>query len=161
LNVIELYVPPLRHRKEDIPLLAEYYKNDYCEIYDLHDVQFAEETIALFHNYDWPGNVRELKNTIERSIVLLEGDTITPDMLPTSITKTESNFVDYNYTENSNGYMHIPVGTSLVEIERRAIKETLLSVDNNKTEAAKLLGFARKTLHNKLDKYDSENLVSA
>ncbi|MCC5941091.1 MAG: sigma-54-dependent Fis family transcriptional regulator [Balneolaceae bacterium] len=156
LNVIELYIPPLRHRKEDIPLLAEFYKNVYCDIYNLQDVTFSDETNAIFQNYDWPGNVRELKNTIERSIVLLEGNSITADMLPVSISKVSSKNID-EYRNNSNGFMHIPVGTSLDEIERRAIKETLLSVDNNKTEAAKLLGFARKTLHNKLDKYDSEN----
>ncbi|MEX2603638.1 MAG: sigma 54-interacting transcriptional regulator, partial [Gracilimonas sp.] len=155
LNVIELYIPPLRHRKEDIPLLADYYKNIYCEIYNLHNVKFSEETISIFQNYDWPGNVRELKNTVERSIVLLEGDTITPDMLPVSIIKPGIKLFNGN-NNNFNGYMHIPVGTSLDEIERRVIKETLHSVDNNKTEAAKLLGFARKTLHNKLDKYNSE-----
>lgn len=160
LNVIELYIPPLRHRKEDIPLLAEFYKNVYCEIYNLNDIKFAEDTMSILHDYDWPGNVRELKNTIERSIVLLEGNTITADMLPASITKVKSKFSSMD-NNNSNGYMHIPVGTSLDEIERRAIKETLLSVDNNKTEAAKLLGFARKTLHNKLDKYDSENFMTA
>ena len=156
LNVIELYIPPLRHRKEDIPLLAEFYKNVYCESYQLQDVKFAEETMSIFQNYDWPGNVRELKNTIERSIVLLEGDTITPEMLPVSISKVESKKNLPEFRNNSNGYIKIPVGTSLDEIEKRAIKETLLSVDNNKTEAARLLGFARKTLHNKLEKYDSE-----
>ncbi|MCC5906670.1 MAG: sigma-54-dependent Fis family transcriptional regulator [Balneolaceae bacterium] len=156
LNVIELYIPPLRHRKEDILLLAEYYKNVFCKIYELQDISLAEETISIFQNYDWPGNIRELKNTIERCIVLLEGDIITPDMLPASISKVDSKYAN-EFRNNSNGYMHIPVGTSLDEIERRAIEETLLSVDNNKTEAAKLLGFARKTLHNKLDKYDSEN----
>lgn len=156
LNVIELHIPPLRHRKEDISLIAEFYKNFYCNFYDLLDVKFAEETKTIFQNYDWPGNVRELKNTIERSIVLLDGDVITPDMLPLSITKAGSKFFNEN-SNNANGYMHFPVGTTLEEIERRAIIETLLSVENNKTEAAKLLGFARKTLHNKLDKYDSES----
>lgn len=156
LNVIELHIPPLRHRKEDISLLAEYYKNFYCDFYDLLNVEFAEETKTILQSYDWPGNVRELKNTIERSIVLLDGDVITPDMLPISITKAGSRFFN-KYSNNDNGYMHFQVGTSLEEIERRAIRETLLSVDNNKTEAAKLLGFARKTLHNKLDKYESES----
>lgn len=156
LNVIELYIPPLRHRKEDISLLSDFYKNFYCDFYNLNEVEFAEETTSILQNYDWPGNVRELKNTIERSIVLLDGDTITPDMLPASITKAGSKLFN-EFGNNSNGYMHIPVGTSLEEIERRAIRETLLSVGNNKTEAAKRLGFARRTLHNKLDKYDSES----
>ncbi|MEX2410495.1 MAG: sigma-54 dependent transcriptional regulator, partial [Candidatus Paceibacterota bacterium] len=65
LNVIELYIPPLRHRKEDISLLSEFYKNVYCDSYNLEDVEFAEETKTILQNYDWPGNVRELKNTVE------------------------------------------------------------------------------------------------
>jgi len=151
LNVIELYIPPLRHRKEDILLLAEFYKNIFCKKYKLDDIEFTKDTIDLLINYDWPGNVRELKNTIERCIVLIEGDSITPDMLPVSISKIKSKIHENG---DSNGYMHFPIGTSLDEIEELAIRETLLSVDNNKTEAAKLLGFARKTLHNKLEKYD-------
>lgn len=155
LNVIELYIPPLRHRKEDISLLCEFYKNFYCDFYSLDEVDFAEETSTILKSYDWPGNVRELKNSIERCIVLLDGDTITPDMLPASITNAGSKYFN-GYDNNTSGYMHIPIGTSLEEIERRVIRQTLLSVDNNKTEAAKLLGFARRTLHNKLDKYGSK-----
>lgn len=156
LNVVELYIPPLRHRKEDIPLLVEFYKNVYCDLYEFEEAEFTKETMDTLMNYDWPGNVRELKNTIERCIVLLEGNKITPDMLPASISKAKTKFFN-GFSEDSNSYLHIPVGTSLDEIEKQAIKQTLRSVDNNKTEAAKLLGFARKTLHNKLDRYDSEN----
>ena len=154
LNVIELYIPPLRHRKEDIPLLIEFYKNCYCDAYGLGDIKFAEETIDILCNYDWPGNVRELKNNIERCLVLLQGDIVTPDMLPVSISKSESKYFNGVNDDSSNRYLHIPVGTSIEEIEKQAIKQTLRSVDNNKTEAAKLLGFARKTLHNKLDRYN-------
>lgn len=156
LNVVELYIPPLRHRKEDIPLLVEFYKNVYCDLYELHDADFTKEALEVLMNYDWPGNVRELKNTIERCIVLLEGSKVTPDMLPVSISKAKSKYFN-GFSDDSNSYLHIPVGTSLDEIEKQAIKQTLRSVDNNKTEAAKLLGFARKTLHNKLDRYDSES----
>lgn len=156
LNVVELYIPPLRHRKEDIPLLVEFYKNVYCDLYEINDAEFTNETMEILMNYDWPGNVRELKNTTERCIVLLEGNKITPNMLPASISKSQSKFFQ-GFSDDSNSYLHIPVGTSLDEIERQAIKQTLRSVDNNKTEAAKLLGFARKTLHNKLDRYNSEN----
>ncbi|MEX1261878.1 MAG: sigma-54 dependent transcriptional regulator [Balneolaceae bacterium] len=156
LNVVELYIPPLRHRKEDIPLLVEFYKNVYCNLYEFEEAEITRETMEILMNYDWPGNVRELKNTIERCIVLLEGNMITPDMLPVSISKAKTKFFN-GFSDDSNSYLHIPVGTSLDEIEKQAIKQTLRSVDNNKTEAAKLLGFARKTLHNKLDRYDSEN----
>lgn len=157
LNVVELYVPPLRHRREDIPLLIDFYKNHYCELYEKGEAEFNGETIELLTAYDWPGNVRELKNMVERCIVLLEGSNVSTDMLPSAITKTERQFFSPSKNGSSGGYMHIPVGTSLDEIERQVINQTLLSVDNNKTEAAKLLGFARKTLHNKLDKYDNES----
>lgn len=156
LNVVELYVPPLRHRKEDIPLLMEFYKNHYCDLYGKHDFTFDDESREMMMAYDWPGNVRELKNCIERCTVLLqEDDCIRVEMLPASITKSNMKHAPV-YNGDNNGFLHIPVGTSLDEIERMAINQTLSSVDNNKTEAAKILGFARKTLHNKLDKYQSE-----
>lgn len=159
LNVIELYVPPLRHRKEDIPLLVEFYKNHYCDIYGKHDYGLDAESREMLMAYNWPGNVRELKNCIERCTVLLEGDDcIRAEMLPASITKSEKKYIPAYHGE-ANGYLHIPVGTSLDDIERMAIHQTLSSVDNNKTEAAKILGFARKTLHNKLDKYENETYV--
>jgi DNA-binding NtrC family response regulator len=158
LNVIELYVPPLRHRKEDIPLLVEFYKNHYCDLYGKQNFSFDDESRAMMMAYDWPGNVRELKNCIERCTVLLEeNDYIGIEMLPASITKSDKKHMS-SYIGVTNSYLHIPVGTSLDEIERMAIHQTLSSVDNNKTEAAKILGFARKTLHNKLDKYENESL---
>ncbi|MCH8496216.1 MAG: sigma-54 dependent transcriptional regulator [Balneolales bacterium] len=171
LNVVELYVPPLRHRKEDIPMLIEFYKNRFCELYDKPEFAFDEESLAMMLAYDWPGNVRELKNCVERCTVLFEGhDFAGASMLPASITKAKPKASTFYQNGNSgtngnsesnrsnefNGFIHIPVGTSLDEIERMAINQTLSSVDNNKTEAARILGFARKTLHNKLDKYESE-----
>ncbi|MEX2351372.1 MAG: sigma-54 dependent transcriptional regulator [Balneolaceae bacterium] len=156
LNVIELYVPPLRHRKEDIPLLMEFYKNHYCDLYGKHEYSFDEDSQAMMMAYDWPGNIRELKNCVERCTVLLqEDDCIRTDMLPASITKSDKSHIP-QYKGEANGFIHIPVGTSLDAIERMAIHQTLSSVDNNKTEAARILGFARKTLHNKLDKYESD-----
>jgi len=159
LNVVELYVPPLRHRKEDIPLLVEFYRDYFCDLYRRADVPFDDESMGLMKAYDWPGNIRELKNCVERCIVLFEGHTaIGADMLPGTITR-RNQLTSNGHLGNQNGYIHIPVGTSLEEIERMAIQQTLNSVDNNKTEAAKILGFARKTLHNKLDRYESEVLA--
>ncbi len=156
LNIIELYVPPLRHRKDDIPLLIDYYTNHYCDKHDLEQVAFDKKTMEILINYDWPGNVRELKNMVERCMVLLgDENNISPDMLPKSISRTGSIF-PVGHEEMSNGLLHIPVGVSLDQIEESVIKQTLRSVDNNKTEAAKLLGCARKTLHNKLEKYGSD-----
>ncbi|MEX0594126.1 MAG: sigma-54 dependent transcriptional regulator [Balneolaceae bacterium] len=152
LNVIELYIPPLKHRKEDIGLLMEFYKNYFSGIYGLSDVVFADETVTMMMNYNWPGNIRELRNCIERCMILVDGKSITPDLLPSYISRTEGVYDESN-TQNSAKYIHLPVGMTLDEIEKQAIQQTLESVGNNKTEAAKILGFARKTLHNKLEKY--------
>ncbi|MEX1062035.1 MAG: sigma-54 dependent transcriptional regulator [Balneolaceae bacterium] len=157
LNVIELYVPPLRHRKEDIPLLISYYTSFFAEQYAVEEVEFDEECMDMFMAYDWPGNIRELKNIVERSIVLCEGNIVKPDMIPSAIHRGEK---VYNpYSAKLKNVIQIPIGTSLEEVERRVIEQTLHSVDNNKTEAAKLLGFARKTLHNKLDKYEEGSVA--
>ncbi|MCH8556277.1 MAG: sigma-54 dependent transcriptional regulator [Balneolia bacterium] len=163
LNVVELYLPPLRHRKEDIPLLVDFYKDHYLNEYKLDPVTFSDECIGLMMAYDWPGNVRELKNTVERCLVLNEKAEIQADSLPAAISAKPHNQIQAGYTPAistpAKGFIQIPVGTSLEEVERRVINETLNSVDNNKTEAAKLLGFARKTLHNKLDRYAKDNYV--
>ena len=155
INVIELYVPPLRHRKEDIPLLVDYYINYFTDLYQMDNVEFNDEVMGMFMAYDWPGNVRELKNVVERSVVLSQGNAIDPSMIPTNISKMDKKFVTYSKGDYKN-MIQIPIGLSLEEVERRVIEHTLNSVDNNKTEAARILGFARKTLHNKLDKYGEE-----
>ncbi|WP_171032774.1 sigma-54 interaction domain-containing protein [Fodinibius saliphilus] len=152
LNVVELYVPPLRHRKEDIPLLVEFYKNFFCERYYIENIEFTDECLEIFKSYDWPGNVRELKNIVERSVVLSKGETVDMDAIPSHIHRGENIYPVCTGNPNHN-IMQIPIGTSLEEIERKVIDHTLSSVDNNKTEAAKILGCSRKTLHNKLDKY--------
>jgi DNA-binding NtrC family response regulator len=155
LNVIELYVPPLRHRKEDIPLLVEFYKNHFVEIYGIEDIVFSDEIMEMFLSYDWPGNVRELKNIVERCVVLSDGKEITADIIPSRIHRGDNIYPACKGNRYDN-IIQIPIGTSIEEIERRVIDQTLYSVDNNKTEAAKILGFSRKTLHNKLTKYEAE-----
>jgi len=156
LNVIELYVPPLRHRKEDIPLLVDYFKNYFVERYGLEGLEFTDDCLEMFLTYDWPGNVRELKNVVERCVVLSEGDKVDLNAVPSRIHRGENIYPVCSGNSNHN-IIQIPIGTSLEEVERRVIDQTLYSVDNNKTEAAKILGFSRKTLHNKLDKYEKKD----
>lgn len=163
LNVIELNIPPLRHRKEDISLLLSYYIEFFSQKYTLEPIEFSDECIGLFMIYDWPGNVRELRNMVERSFVLLGGGgVVEADMLPSCINKREkfiSTFTS-NRSEHFNQIIQIPVGMSLEDVEKKVIDQTLNSVDDNKTEAAKILGFSRKTLHNKLDKYSKEKEIT-
>jgi len=155
LNVIELYIPPLRHRKEDIPILVEYYKNHFVDKYDLEDIIFDDNSLEILMSYDWPGNVRELKNIVERCIVLSKGEVVDLEMIPSGIHKGKNIYPVCSGFSN-NKIIQIPIGISLSELEKKVIDQTLHSVDNNKTEAAKILGFSRKTLHNKLTKYESE-----
>jgi transcriptional regulator with PAS, ATPase and Fis domain len=153
INVIELYVPPLRHRKDDIPLLVSFYTDHFSHKYHLEGVEFDDSCMEIFWNYDWPGNVRELKNSIERSVIFSGGDTISADGLLRYFQPDRAKSYPVSVSADQKNMIQIPIGTSLEDVERRVIEQTLISVDNNKTEAAKILGFARKTLHNKLDKY--------
>lgn len=160
LNVIELNIPPLRHRKDDIPLLVSYYSDFFYKKYQLEPIEFSDECMDLFMAYDWPGNVRELKNIVERSYVLVGGGGIVePWVLPASVQKIDKSFPALpgsNDVNHSSKFIQIPIGMSFKEIEHTVIDKTLDSVNDNKTEAAKILGFSRKTLHNKLDKYTKE-----
>jgi DNA-binding NtrC family response regulator len=152
LNVIELDIPPLRKRRGDIPLLVNYYKNDVTEAYKVDPIEISEECMGILKSYDWPGNVRELKNIIERFVVLNAGKEVGVDCIPSHI-RGESNVYSINFDSEFDKYIQIPIGISLAEVERKVINHTLSSVDNNKTEASKILGFSRKTLHNKLERY--------
>lgn len=156
INIIELYIPPLRHRKEDIPLLVRYYKEYFREMYSLSEKEFSKDCMEDFMAHNWPGNVRELKNVVERCMVLCEGDKIGLEKLPPRIKKLNDTPL-MNANPSSNGMMKIPIGASFETVEKWVIGRTLNAVDNNKTEAAKILGFTRKTLHNKLNRYEDED----
>src|SRR5699024_8681968 len=152
LNVIELSIPPLRNRREDIPLLITYYKNVIAETYQMDPVEFSDECMGIFKSYGWPGNVRELKNIVERCAVLCEGKEVQVESIPSHI-RDEDKIYPVNTDSKFDKYIQIPIGISIKEVERKVINHTLNSVDNNKTEASKILGFSRKTLHNKLERY--------
>jgi DNA-binding NtrC family response regulator len=156
INVIELYVPPLRHRKEDISILTNYYKEHFVNLYNCEEMEFSDACIEAFMGHDWPGNVRELKNVVERCVVLSDGGKIDLSSIPPRICKEKDIYPVNLDSSNTNSTIQISIGTSLEEVEQQIIGHTLNSVDNNKTEAAKILGFSRKTLHNKLDKYKNE-----
>jgi DNA-binding NtrC family response regulator len=142
LNVINIPVPPLRERKEDIKPLAEYFIDKYGRKIsrDIRAMDRGAEAVLL--DYDWPGNVRELENVIERAVILCETDVITKEYL--SVTGKAS----------SDIYHELP---QLKEVEKDYILKVLEKTGGNQTKASRLLGVDRKTLYLKLKKYGIEN----
>jgi DNA-binding NtrC family response regulator len=142
LNVVNINVPPLRERKEDIPLLIAAFLAEFTgENRKNIDGIDSKARLALF-NYAWPGNVRQLRNSIESAVVLCKGTIITLDDLPPNVRG-----------ESSEEVIRIPVGASLSEMEKEAIRATLQREGGNKSRAAEILGIGRKTLHRKLQEF--------
>ena len=164
LCVVEIDLPPLRHRLEDIPLLIE----EFLNFFNLKNNKKIEGLTRRCHqkllHYPWPGNVRELKNVIERAVLLTKFSKIDIDVLPerlhsSDLTKSSAP-LNLTNNEKANGpIIAIPIGTKFEEVERKVILETLKMVGNNKTKAANILGLSLKTIHNKLGKYCGENLI--
>jgi two-component system response regulator HydG len=148
LNVINVSIPPLRDRRDDIPLLADHFLQKYKDQNDRQNITgISREAIEVLSSYDWPGNVRELENAVQRAVVLCTGNIITARDLPEQIGMTES----------IGRTLSISVGTSLEEIERRVIQETLRLTKGDKRLAAQLLGIATRTIYRKLDKGSIED----
>jgi two-component system response regulator HydG len=141
LNVITITVPPLRDRREDIPVLAHHFLRVYAAKNNRRLEGFSEEALARLEAYAWPGNVRELENAVERAVVLARGSVIEVVDLPGSVVGD---------LPRSEGNVSIPVGTPLAEVEQRLLEETLRYAKGNKTLAAKLLGIDPKTVSRKL-----------
>jgi two-component system response regulator HydG len=149
LNVVNLNIPPLRDRKEDIPLLAQHFIQKFAAKNRKNVKGFVPRAMDMLIKYDWPGNVRELENAIERSIILLTGEHITEKQLPLAIIQAfEAKEPPPLPTVELNGGVK-----SLEEVEKEVILATLSAANDNKSEAARRLGITRKTLHNKLKNY--------
>lgn len=140
LNVVNITVPPLRDRQEDVPLLAEHFLSLYREKNRREVHGFSTEALDALERYPFPGNVRELENVVERAVVLDKDGVVGVDDLPDQIVQTPS----------EQKTITIPLGTSLEEIERRVIKETLQMTEGDKKLAAKLLGIATRTIYRKI-----------
>jgi DNA-binding NtrC family response regulator len=137
VNVIEIKVPPLRERKDDIPLLAEAFTEEFCAK-QKKNIMLSSEVMAAFYHHHWPGNVRQLRNVIERAVVLGRGREITMNELPANFLPSRK---------------HVVVQTSpktLKELELQAIRETLRKCNGNKSKTARLLGISRKAFYKRL-----------
>jgi two-component system, NtrC family, response regulator len=143
LNVVGLEMPPLRDRRTDIPALAKFFLDRYAKE-NTKDIEgFTPETMDLLTAYDWPGNVRELENAIERSVVLTSGPLIEVRALPANIRPRLT----------PQGMPVIP-GTTLADIEKYAILETLKSTGGSTSRAAELLGISVRTIQYRLHQYN-------
>ena len=142
LNVVHIEVPPLRERKEDIPLLvADFIKT--CAKENGKNIDGIDnKTRSILYNYDWPGNIRQLKNCIESAVVMCQGNIITVDDLPPGIV-----------TGNESDSIKIPLGITMEEAEKIIITENLAANNGNKSKTADILQIGRKTLHRKLEEY--------
>lgn len=151
LNVIHLEIPPLRSRSEDIPLLAQYFLDKFCLENNRPPMGFTPEAMQALQQYLWPGNVRELENVVERTVALCSGSSVGLDDLPEELrqhSKVEDNIV-------------IPVGASLEEIERLAIRQTLKRTGGDKEVTARILGIGLATLYRRLRDMDGKETVSS
>jgi DNA-binding NtrC family response regulator len=140
LYVINIKVPPLRERIEDIPILINYFTNKYASEFDKSLPKFSDRAFEVLENYEWPGNVRELENVIQRLIVMAEDDIIEAPDLPSLMRFS---------TLRKTGFTR-----TLTEVEIEYIHNVLTSVKGNKTKAAKILGIDRKTLREKIKNYN-------
>ncbi len=157
LNVIHLHMPPLRDRKEDIPLLAEHFIQKYSKANSIPPRPLAPEAKQVISSHAWPGNVRELENIIHRAVLLAEGNRIEAQAihLPNSATTPQATAPD---TRAKNEL----VGRTVESVERQLIIDTLHHCLGNRTHAANILGISIRTLRNKLKEYGaSEDNSSA
>lgn len=145
INVVTLVVPPMRERREDILLLADFFLKQYAEKNNRPIKGFTPRAVDLLMRYDWPGNVRELENVVERAVIMARGDMITPLEFPDVLQDLDE--------EAKASPLALTAGRSLKEVEKVMILRTLEETGGNRTHAARILGISRRTLQLKLKEY--------
>jgi two-component system response regulator PilR (NtrC family) len=150
LHVINIYLPPLRQRKEDIPILAQHFLVKYGEENNKRALELAPEALDLLMDYHWPGNVRELENVIERAVVLATGPRIGGDLIPDHV-RTAPAFQIPKFVVPPEGISFKDVITS---VEKRLIESTLEAAGGVQKRAAELLGIKPTTLNEMIKRYD-------
>lgn len=145
LAVVQITVPPLRERRDDIPLLAQHFLARFSERNQRSGLRFPPQVFSLFDRYPWPGNVRELENAVERMVVLSRDDVLSLDALPDQIVGA---------TETDQAPVRLPDGgVDFESLERDFIQQALRRTQGNQTQAARLLGLTRSTLLYRMQKF--------
>jgi DNA-binding NtrC family response regulator len=139
INTIQIEVPPLRDRVDDIPVLAFHFLRVYCEKYNKPGKKINNQALEKLTNYPWPGNIRELRHSIEKAVILSDSSVLNPSDF-------SFNVMSKGFTDNNN--------TTLEEMEKKLIADSIKRHDNNLSIVASKLGITRQTLYNKLKKYD-------
>lgn len=147
LNVINLRLPSLRERKEDIGLLIDSFLLKYSAKNKKDIKGFTSQSVKILNNYNWPGNVRELENTIERAVVMAKKEFIEPNNLPSNI--------NVHSRKTRMETFHIPLGTTMKEIEKKIILETLQTTNGSKSKAAKILGISTRKIEYKVKEWSN------
>ncbi len=142
LNVINVTLPPLRKRPSDVPALAMHFLERYAKENEKRVARFSDDALALLANYPWPGNVRELENVVERAVVLADGESVEAHHLPAELSRITT----------ENRAPRIP-GSSMADIERYAILETLEAHGGSTSRAADVLGISVRKIQYKLHEY--------
>ncbi len=145
LNVVNIHVPPLRERKEDIALLSAAFLKEFAQDNRKKIDGIDPKAYLALYNYDWPGNIRELRNCMESSVVMCKGNVITLNDMPPSVSAGKD-----------DEYIRIRPGVTLEEAEKEIIRMTLIHEKGNKTRTAEILGIGRKTLHRKIKEFNLE-----
>jgi two-component system response regulator HydG len=141
-----IQIPPLRERREDIPLLIHYFMQQSAEKYGKQIAGIQPEAQQMLMAYGWPGNVRQLRNAVENMVVLSTGDKLTVDTLPGEIRPAAP-------SESTPGMNNL-VGISITQAEKELIRNTLKMVHGNREQAAKILGIGERTLYRKIKEYE-------
>ena len=148
LKVVQVTVPPLRHRRSDIALLGHHFLAQFAAENGRNPPTLTREAIEALQAYHWPGNVRELRNIMENTFVFLKGDVVQPEDLPKTVKKSK---------EAPTEGLSFPLGLPLEEVETIYLTRTLASVDGNRTRAAEILGISRRTLQRRIKELGIEN----
>jgi DNA-binding NtrC family response regulator len=156
LNVVPVKIPPLRERNGDVDLLSDFFLTKYSRLNNRSKPRLSPEVMSVLRASAWPGNVRELENVIERAVLLCQGDVIVQENLC-----LDESFppVPQSGVVSEKGEFSAGVGTTLRDMEKNLIFETLQTVKGNKTRASQMLGVSVRTVRNKLNEYQMENML--